>query len=1219
MRKRYTHIIIALLFFSIKCWAQLDIGMQNSQPVVPSWENYELMQYGKIGASMYTGTVNYSIPIYTYKDKDFEIPISIDYATNGLRVNHSSGILGHGWSLYTPGVITRKVRGFPDEKTVIIDNYLMGEDEFLGYSNLIPGWEYQYGIQYRADNKKAYTYKKRPGGNHTYNYDAESDIYTFNFFGYTGSFQRRTNNHVSDGQVFRIIEATSKSRGLKITIPSTDVQSYIYITDSDGYQYVFEKCEFYEMVVTPHANGTAEIPTSWVLTSVTSPNNRSVHFVYDWFPHVTSMQLNGVQRNYHPRQNYYYAVSTDFLLFQDDNVALMDSSRTGIAKLVRIEFDDSTNVTFNYDIGKREWRYRYPNTSTPAVCDNTRLTDIEVRRGAEIIKTCHLSYVSNVEAASHSSNCATFLNKVDISGEGSYTFDYNGQDDSYPFLGTPKCDHWGFYNNKGFPLYADSLFECIEYGDDVTHDPYAERVLGNRKDPSFTHSLRGTLRKITYPTGGFSLLDYEPHTYSREVARDITTSGNPDVPMAVAFYQPELMCCDTTLEAGGVRIRRIINHLADGVPEDTTSYTYKYEADTTMSSGILINTPRYGVKYNDVSGHKFVTYFNLANFMYDYDRTHIEYSDVTVSNSGKGHQRYHYSTSEDYVDVDETGGNGVRINLITIGNTQSYPFNVCYETDPIVEQLLTPIPSRQYMRGKLVREEQFDDNGQLKYEVLNTYSITDEGMDTVFRICGEIAKELYCSRHNIELVSTTTTEYNNNTAVSKTEQYEYNRIGLPTVVKTSTSLGDTVVTRNTYVVDTVASTPSLNDQTIIDMADKHLLGKLLSSQTHRVSGTAEKLLSAARLTYYKPDPNKTKLFCPSTKQEWVSGDNWKTVEQYQFDAMGNLVEIVDESALANSYLWSYGSRHMVSTLQNATKSQTETALASVGLHSVDSLARMTNLTSADFGKVKNLGQQLLSSLQDAWRYRPLVGMTESAPPNHAGATYHYDGYGRLTEIRDDMGKVVGQQEYNIVSVLPMTSTMHRDSLRLNEGVVAASVTAQGGSGSYSYQWQLADSTGAVLQTGTGSQMSQNLLPGNYTITFTVADLVSGESATHTWLASVPVRFKNIRSPEPEVKGWTTVLADITLGDAANLAFTVDYAAPVAPSIPNTFKVTIGNQTYNYSGTGLTGIQRWFAAGTTTVSISMYNASQGDATLTLTSAGNLAIGSPDILTFEMGSD
>ena len=523
------------------------------------------------------------------------------------------------------------------------------------------------------------------------------------------------------------------------------------------------------------------------------------------------------------------------------------------------------------------------------------------------------------------------------------------------------------------------------------------------------------------------------------------------------------------------------------------------------------------------------------------------------------------------------------------------------------------------MRGKLLSEKHYTSGNLLINEISNTYLFPSVSIDTIFYNCGELAKEIYYPRHNIELASTTTTEYNNNTAVSKTEQYDYNRIGLPTVVKTSTSRGDTVVTRNTYVVDTVASTPSLNDQTIIDMADKYLLGMLLSSETHRVNGTTDRLLSAARLTYYRPAQNKPELFCPSTKQEWVSGNNWKTTGQYQFDAMGNLVEVVDEASLTSSYLWSYGSRHMVSTLQNATKAQTETALASVGLHSVDSLARMTYLTSSDFGKVKDLGQQLGSSLQSAWRYRPLVGMTESAPPNHAGATYHYDGYGRLTEIRDDMGKVVGQQEYNIVSVLPMTSTMHRDSLRLNEGVVAASVTAQGGSGSYSYQWQLADSTGAVLQTGTGSQMSQNLLPGNYTLTFTVTDLVSGESATHTWLASVPVRFKNIRSPEPEVKGWTTVLADITLGDAANLAFTVDYAAPVAPSIPNTFKVTIGNQTYNYSGTGLTGIQRWFAAGTTTVSISMYNASQGDATLTLTSAGNLAIGSPDILTFEMGSD
>ena len=538
-----------------------------------------------------------------------------------------------------------------------------------------------------------------------------------------------------------------------------------------------------------------------------------------------------------------------------------------------------------------------------------------------------------------------------------------------------------------------------------------------------------------------------------------------------------------------------------------------------------------------------------------------------------------------------------------------------YQSDDNVTRILSPVTSMQFRRGRLERVSEYSSTGIKQRETYNEYSFPTLGNDTIYQVAGEAMVRYGVPMHSLELTSSTTTEYNGTDSLSKTERYEYNRIGLPTTTVTSTSLGDTIVTHNTYVVDTVAANPSLNDTVIMNMADKHLLGKLLSSETHRVSGASYKLLSAARLTYYTPNPSNPRLVCPSMKREWVLGNDWKTVEHYQFDSKGNLVEVINEDSLTNSYLWSFGSRHLVSTLKNATRAQTETALAAVGLHSMDSLAKRTDLTAVNFGKVKNLGTQLDASLQEAWNYKPLVGMTESAPPNHAIGTYRYDGYGRLTEIRDDWGKVVGQQEYNIVSVLPMTSTMQRDSLSLNDGTVAASVTAQGGSGCYGYQWQLSDSIGTIIQTGSGSQMSRNLLPGNYTVTFTVTDLVSGESATHTWLAAVPVRFKNIRSPETQVKGWTTVLADITLAEAANLSFTVDYDAPVAPNIPDTFKVIIGNQTYNYSGTGLTGIQRWFAAGTTTVSISMYNASQGEATLTLTSAGSLSIGSPDTLSFD----
>ena len=113
-------IIVLIITFSVgfHVLAQLEIGRQNNQPQIPTWETYQQMIYGTIGTSLYTGTVNYSIPVYTYKDQDFEIPLTLVYATNGLKANHSSGLLGHGWSLSCMGLISRKVKGIPDEKTM---------------------------------------------------------------------------------------------------------------------------------------------------------------------------------------------------------------------------------------------------------------------------------------------------------------------------------------------------------------------------------------------------------------------------------------------------------------------------------------------------------------------------------------------------------------------------------------------------------------------------------------------------------------------------------------------------------------------------------------------------------------------------------------------------------------------------------------------------------------------------------------------------------------------------------------------------------------------------------------------------------------------------------------------------------------------------------------------------------------------------------------------
>ena len=46
---------------------------------------WNMIRYGDANIDYYSGTLGLGIPVYTYKDSDFEIPVSIDYASNGYQ------------------------------------------------------------------------------------------------------------------------------------------------------------------------------------------------------------------------------------------------------------------------------------------------------------------------------------------------------------------------------------------------------------------------------------------------------------------------------------------------------------------------------------------------------------------------------------------------------------------------------------------------------------------------------------------------------------------------------------------------------------------------------------------------------------------------------------------------------------------------------------------------------------------------------------------------------------------------------------------------------------------------------------------------------------------------------------------------------------------------------------------------------------------------------
>ena len=99
---------------------------------------WSMIKYGDASINHYSGTLGLSIPIYTYKDSDFEIPVSIDYASSGYQPGTDCGVAGMGWYLNVGGAVTREVRGRPDDAVQELFDWRYKLDTL---KNFIPWWD----------------------------------------------------------------------------------------------------------------------------------------------------------------------------------------------------------------------------------------------------------------------------------------------------------------------------------------------------------------------------------------------------------------------------------------------------------------------------------------------------------------------------------------------------------------------------------------------------------------------------------------------------------------------------------------------------------------------------------------------------------------------------------------------------------------------------------------------------------------------------------------------------------------------------------------------------------------------------------------------------------------------------------------------------------------------------------------------------------------------
>jgi hypothetical protein len=91
----------------------VDKIKSSATPATP--EAAALFKFVDIPVSEYTGTANINVPITQLNNGELSVGVSLSYHSSGNKVNEYANWVGLGWKLNAGGMISRKVRGKPDD------------------------------------------------------------------------------------------------------------------------------------------------------------------------------------------------------------------------------------------------------------------------------------------------------------------------------------------------------------------------------------------------------------------------------------------------------------------------------------------------------------------------------------------------------------------------------------------------------------------------------------------------------------------------------------------------------------------------------------------------------------------------------------------------------------------------------------------------------------------------------------------------------------------------------------------------------------------------------------------------------------------------------------------------------------------------------------------------------------------------------------------------
>ncbi len=875
-----------------------------------------------------TGTSNVSIPVWSIKSGALSVPIGIEYSRNGMRVNEGESTAGIGWSVVMgDGMVVRDLRGLPDD-FVGAKSGLSGDTR--------NGW--LHGSNAAAVNSFSST------GNLNYSTsdcaDEASDWTQLNNFGYINDTEPDVFSFFAPGLNGKFIFDHSK---LIRTVPYQDVKidlvrggtdsliNQITITNNNGVIYTFQagdkvtrstfrslsgNVNFFSSSYKYTSSLTATFYRSWYLTKIESPEGGLIQYTY----------------------------GNDYDFINHDYVEIVNETYNKVDSLYSINERTIGKALLTVTGSNEKATFTWVGSMVGAISISELTYNSNVRKynlGYEYIKSSKLNKSRPKRAF-----LTSFKEEVNCNVFPGYAFDYYGinfvmDTTAMPFDSPYRQDLFGYYNAVSTSRVPEIYIAAADAGQNgeryriAAASNYSLMASGGNRAVSAAFNNYGALKKVTYPSGGFSQITYEPAEYYDAVT-------------------------NTNQYGAGVRVKSILTSAND--PKSDVAISYKYNQFTipSRSSGQWTYKPMFvALSYGQNAAR---TPTNLA------PEQQILYSRVEVSVTGRGKTVYEFQNAAMYPTSAFQDFGASLTKLARLNQTPCADVSVLrsgYYTYPYA-------PNTNYMfeRGLPTRISQYTRAGKLVQRTLNTFQRTTLPVAVVsgikFEQVGNVFQfQKYNLLSNINKVALTETtrayELGTDTVSAnfaesvKTIIYNGNQM----VSEVSTQNSDNTVVKNTikYAKDYALNGTDLQSQMIAGLVNANRHGTPIESVSF--NGTT---VIGANLTLFNNNfggnrilPWQTLMlgdptsFAPSTITSgvFVKSPNYLATGFFDtYDIIGNLTLSHNLARYFGGVIMGYKNSMPALAISNA--KNTEVAFSDFEPYSASTLTTTGALSTAEF-------------------------------------------------------------------------------------------------------------------------------------------------------------------------------------------------------------------------------------------------------------------------------